>query len=74
MKQWISIAVRRDIVTRSLKVCVIVGTILVLINYFDHIRAGSLSTVDYIKMLLTYCVPYCLSTYVSVSMIVREKS
>lgn len=73
MKHWISIAVRRDVVTSSLKVCAVVGTILVIINYFDRIRAGTLTELDYFKMLLTYCVPYCVSTYASVSMAIRGK-
>lgn len=71
MKRWLSIAARRDIVTSSLKVCVVVGTILVLINYFDHILAGTLSDIDYFKIMLTYCVPYCVSTYASVSVVIR---
>ena len=71
--RWISIAVRRDIVLNSLKVCMVVGTILVFINYFDRLFSGALSRIDYLKMLLMYCVPYCVSTYGAVSVIVREK-
>ena len=74
MKRWLSIAARRDIAISSLKVCVVVGTILVSINYFDRIRAGSLSTIDYVKMLLMYCVPYCVSTYGAVSVCLKEES
>ena len=48
-----------------------VGTILVAINYFDRIRAGALTDIDYVKMLLTYCVPYCVSTYASVSVALK---
>ena len=29
--------------------------------------------IDYFKMLLMYCVPYCVSTYGSVSVIIKEK-
>ena len=72
MKRWISIAVRRDIVINSLKICAVVGTILVLINYFDQLLSGNLSKLDYIKMLLTYCVPYCVSTYASVSVVIGK--
>ena len=73
MKRWIAVALRRDIVINSLKVCALVGTILISINYFDRIRAGNLSMIDYFKMLLMYCVPYCVSTYGSVSVIIKEK-
>ena len=74
MKRWLSIAARRDIVIGSFKVCAVVGTILVMINYSDRILAGGLTDIDYFKMLLTYCVPYCVSTYASVSVVTREKS
>ncbi|MDE0157739.1 MAG: nitrate/nitrite transporter NrtS [Gammaproteobacteria bacterium] len=73
MKRWLSIAARRDVVISSLKVCVVVGTVLVLINYFDRILAGTLSDIDYFKILLTYCVPYCVSTYASVGVVIRGK-
>ncbi len=73
MKHWLAIATRRDIVTSSLKVCAVVGTILVTINYFDRIHTGTLTTTDYCKMLLTYCVPYCVSTYASVNVVLRGK-
>lgn len=72
MKRWMSLAARRDVVLNALKVCVVVGTILVLINYFDRLSSGDLTRIDYLKMLLMYCVPYCVSTYGSVSIIVRE--
>ena len=74
MKRWLSIAARRDIVTSSLKVCAVVGTVLVMINYSGRILAGDLTDIDYFKMLLTYCVPYCVSTYASVCVVIREKS
>ena len=74
MKRWLSIAARADIVISSLKVCAVVGTILVLINYFDRILAGTLGAGDGFKILLTYCVPYCVSTYASVSMVLKGRS
>jgi hypothetical protein len=67
MNRWIEIACRREVVHRSLKVASIVGTILVLINYWDRLLPYSLDSVAYIKIAMTYCVPYCVSTYASVS-------
>ena len=43
-----------------------------MINYFDRLFSGGLSMIDYFKMLLMYCVPYCVSTYGAVSAIVME--
>lgn len=67
MRHWFEIATRRDIVHRSLKVASIVGTILALINYWDRFVPYSLDATAYTKIAMTYCVPYCVSTYASVS-------
>ena len=67
MSHWIYIATRRDVVNRSFKVASIVGSILALINYWDRLLPYSLDAVAYTKIAMTYCVPYCVSTYASVS-------
>lgn len=54
-------AVQRDTVARALKVAAIVGTVLVLINQIDLLSAGHLPPIW--QLILTYCVPYCVSTY-----------
>jgi hypothetical protein len=74
MTTWITLARRRDIVKRSLKVAVIVGTILIMINYGDRLVRGSIGGPDLIKMMLTYCVPYCVSTYAAVSAILAARA
>ena len=50
---------------RSLIVALIVGTILNLINQGDALVTGM--PLDLTKLLLTYLVPYCVSTYGAVS-------
>ena len=67
------IAMRSEVYKRSTRVALLVGTILITINYFDRVLAGSLMTVDYFKMLLTYCVPFCVSTHASVSTIMENE-
>jgi hypothetical protein len=69
MKEWFSIAMRRDIVLRGLRVGAIVGTILVAINQGDMIVSGQLNASAAWKIPLTYLVPYCVSTYGGVSAI-----
>ncbi len=69
MKEWLSVATRRDIVIRGLKVGAIVGTILVAINQGDMILAGQLDASAAWKIPLTYLVPYCVSTYSGVGAI-----
>ncbi|MFB3124989.1 MAG: nitrate/nitrite transporter NrtS [Woeseiaceae bacterium] len=69
MTSWLKIALRKDVVLRGLKVGGIVGTILVAINQGDLLLAGTVSVAALWKISLTYCVPYCVSTYASVSAI-----
>jgi hypothetical protein len=48
----------------SAKVALIIGSILALINYGDRMFFScDMRTVDWIKLLLTYCVPYCVAAY-----------
>jgi len=50
---------------RSFVVALVVGTILNLINQGDALVTGM--SIDVVKLLLTYLVPYCVSTYGAVS-------
>ena len=69
MSTFLSIALRPTIVRRGLTYSVVVGSILVAINQGDAILGGDLSTVHYLKMGLTYVVPFAVSTLSSVSAI-----
>jgi hypothetical protein len=50
---------------RSLSVALVVGSILNLINQGDRLVSGQ--SLDFLKLALTYCVPYFVSTYGAVS-------
>jgi len=51
-------------VVTSAKVALLVGSILALINYGDRIFLhGNMGALDWVKLALTYCVPYCVATY-----------
>jgi len=63
---WLATALRRDVVARSLRVALVVGTLLVAINYTDRALAGRLGAIDLLKMGLTYLVPYGVATYAAV--------
>ena len=73
MRNWITTALRADIVGRSRKVALLVGTILVLINYGDRLLVAEIGLADGLKMALTYCVPYCVSTYAAVSAVLAAE-
>ena len=66
------LARRADIVRRALKVMAVVGLILITINHGDAILAGEWTAERMMKMTLTLCVPYCVSTYSSVAAIRRH--
>jgi hypothetical protein len=50
------------IVRNAIKTALLVGTILTVINQGDVLLRGALSGVVFLKMLLTYLVPYVVST------------
>lgn len=67
MNEWLRTATQKAIVNRSLKIAAVVGTLLTIINHYDVLFGEPLTHVRIVKILLTYCVPYCVSTFASVS-------
>lgn len=51
----------RPILTRSLIVTLVVGTLLNLINQGDRLYSGE--PLDWGKLALTYCVPFLVASY-----------
>lgn len=52
---------------RSLRVALLVGTILFLINQADVVLSGRVTTGVLAKVALTYAVPFCVATYAALS-------
>jgi hypothetical protein len=64
MKTFLAAARERDTVATSAKVALLVGSILGLINYGDRIfLRHDMHALDWTKLLVSYCVPYCVATY-----------
>lgn len=61
----LSIIFDRGIVRRALIIALIVGTILNLIAQGDFLVEGK--PISIWKILLTYCVPYCVASYGAVT-------
>lgn len=59
-RAWLC-ATRDSVPRRSLTVALVVGTALNLINQGDAILA--MAPVNWLKVALTYCVPYAVCTY-----------
>lgn len=61
-------------VARALRTALLVGTVLIVINHGDALLALDLDVTRVLKMILTVCVPYCVSTYSSVGALRGEMS
>ena len=72
MRDLLHTAFERDIFLTAVRVAIVVGTILVAINYGDRVFNGSLLFSDYVKIVITYFVPYFVSTYSSVKLKSRQ--
>ena len=46
---------------KALMTALVVGSILTMINHGDVILAGG--SINYLKVALTYCVPFCVTTW-----------
>ena len=65
MRLFWEYATRRECVYRAVKVALLVGTILALINHSDLLFHKDLNPARIFRILLTYFVPYAVSTYSS---------
>lgn len=64
IRQALRLAVEADTIIRAAKLALVVGPILVLINQGDAIFDGN--PPNWLKVILTFAVPYCVSTWTSV--------
>lgn len=57
-------ATEKSTIATSIRVALLVGSVLAMINYGDRIFLhGNMRALDWIKLAVTYCVPYCVATY-----------
>ena len=52
---------RREHLRRTIRIALVVGTILTIINEADVILGGHARTLTWVKMGLNYCVPFVVS-------------
>lgn len=69
MSSWLSTALRPDVVRRSVRVALVVGTLLVVINQGHVLLDGTATPGTFARILMTYLVPYAVSTWASVGAI-----
>ena len=63
ISKFMKVALQADVVGTALRVAIVVGTMLALINHSSAILDFSLSKQNIFQILLTYLVPYGVSTY-----------
>jgi hypothetical protein len=61
MREALRIIFRREHLRSTIRIAVVVGTILTLINQADVILGGDATTTTWIKAALNYCVPFVVS-------------
>ena len=70
----VELFVRKDVAFRAFKIALIVGIILAGINHGDHLIKGEMTVNNWIKILITFFVPYCVSSFSSAMAIKKEQS
>lgn len=61
MTRFFRTAMSRHIVKNSLKISLVVGSLLNLINQGERLLNGD--TISWFHLLLNYLVPYCVASY-----------
>ena len=61
MREALRICFKREHLRRTVKIALVVGTILTLINQLDVILKGDATSITWVKAGLNYCVPFIVS-------------
>jgi hypothetical protein len=61
VREALRICFKREHLRRTVKIALVVGTILTLINQLDVIAKGDATTITWVKGGLNYCVPFIVS-------------
>ena len=69
MESWRAVAWERWVRVRALKVALLVGSNLALINHGEGLFGGTLTLKSWVQIGLTYLVPHRVLTYASVQAI-----
>lgn len=73
MREWLALAITPSVVKRSVKYSLIVGFVLTLINHSDAIFGGKVTFSRMVRIMLTFLVPYTVSTLSSVGALLEQR-
>jgi hypothetical protein len=71
--EWLRTALSPAVSRRALKMALIVGSVLLIINHGDALLSGHISLSRLLRMLLTVVVPYVVSTVSSAGAILEMR-
>ena len=66
MKEWLRVAVSRDVLKIALRTSIVVGLLLNAINHGAEVLDDP-ALVPALPVILNFCVPYAVATYGAVS-------
>jgi hypothetical protein len=69
--ELVALAARNGVLRRAVVVALVVGTVLNLINQGDRLISGT--EPDWFKLILTYLVPFVVSTHGSMTVLMRSQ-
>lgn len=68
LELYLTIALSKQLLIRAIKIAIVVGIVLNMINQGDLIVNLDFENVNYLKMGFTFCVPFCVSMYTAITM------
>lgn len=72
LRLFVHYALRRPTVVRGLKVAGVITPILTLMNHYHEIVTLNFSVRFWLQIVMTFCVPYAVSTYSSAMQAVAD--
>tara|TARA_R110002111_G_scaffold120446_7_gene183657 strand:+ start:1464 stop:1718 length:255 start_codon:yes stop_codon:yes gene_type:complete len=73
LRKHLTVAFSKEVMATAFRVALVVGSILAIINHGPKIYLGTLSQENVYQIIITYLVPYCVSTYSALKMFQRVK-
>ena len=70
---FLSVATQRTSIVGGLKVSIVVGALVNLINQGNHLLGLHFTQISWPKLLVTFCVPFFVSIYVTVISFARTQ-
>lgn len=63
MTSFFEISISKNVILNSLKVSFIVGIVLNIINQYEYIFSANFVQIDYLKLTITFIIPFLVSNY-----------